>query len=100
MAKKAKKRSKKKSPSKPANVSVEKEGLLSRIKIPSLSFGKSSSLDMDEVKNVEDELRELINWVAVFEQEYDLPKEVTEKLLQRLHSVARKIGWLRCKSKE
>ncbi len=97
MAKKAKKSNKKKASSKPVSAPVEKGGLFSRIKLPSLGFGKKPEIDMSEVKSLEDEVRDLINWVAVFDQEYDLPKEVTDKLLQRLHSVARKIGWLRCK---
>lgn len=75
----------------------KKESLLSRIKLPSLGLIKKASLNMSEVKSIEDEIRDLINWVSVFEKEYDLPKEVTDKLLRKLHSIARKVGWLRCK---
>jgi len=98
--KKTKKSSKKVKPAKkvarkPVKKAV-KGGLLSKIRLPSLSFGKKSSLNVKEVKGIEGEIRDLINWVTVFEKEYDLPKEVTDQLLKRLHSVARKVGWLKC----
>ncbi|MBI2564608.1 hypothetical protein HYV79_01310 [Candidatus Woesearchaeota archaeon] len=65
----------------------------SEIRLPAVR----ASLDTNEIKNVENELRDLMNWVAVFEQEYDLPREVVDKLLNKIHSIAKKIGWLRCK---
>ena len=53
-------------------------------------------VDPQELKSIEDDVRDIINWVNVFETEYDLPKEVVDKLLERLHNVARRVGWLHC----
>ena len=52
--------------------------------------------DPQELKSIEDEIREIINWVSVFEMEYDLPKEAVEQLQERLHNIARRVGWLHC----
>lgn len=54
-------------------------------------------IPVQDLKDVEDDLRDIINWVAVFEQEYDMPKEAVDTLMNRLHEVARKIGWLHCR---
>ena len=53
-------------------------------------------IPVQDLKDVEDEIRDTINWVAVFENEYDMPKEAVETLMNRLHEVAKKVGWLRC----
>lgn len=42
-------------------------------------------IDIEEIAN---ELREIINWVAVFEEEYDLPNEVALQLRTRLEQLA------------
>lgn len=54
-------------------------------------------IPVQDLKDVEDEIRDIINWVAVFENEYDMPKEAVETLMNRLHEVAKKVGWLHCK---
>ncbi|MBI5065728.1 hypothetical protein HZA97_05825 [Candidatus Woesearchaeota archaeon] len=103
MAKKAKSKASKKA--KKPEKAPETKSLLSRISLPSFGFGKkeeaksesNQELDVNEIKSVEDDVRDLINWVAVFEKEYDIPKEATEELLNKLHSIAKKVGWLRCK---
>ncbi len=51
---------------------------------------------VQDLKDVEDDLRDIINWVAVFEQEYDMPKEAVDTLTTRLREIARKVGWLHC----
>jgi hypothetical protein len=43
---------------------------------------------MNKTKEIADEIRNIINWVVVFEQEYDLPKEVVEQLRGRLEKIA------------
>ncbi len=43
---------------------------------------------------VEDEIRDIINWVKVFETEYELPKEVVEELSERLEKLAVDVGKL------
>lgn len=37
---------------------------------------------------VVDELRDLLNWVAIFEEEYDLPTEVVKELKSRIERVS------------
>ncbi len=43
-------------------------------------------------KDVENEIRDIINWIKVFEKEYDLPAEVVEQLRSRLEGIATKLG--------
>jgi hypothetical protein len=49
-------------------------------------------LSNKKLKEAEDELRELMNWVSVFNTEYDLPAEVVEKLQKKLQKVSKIIG--------
>ncbi len=102
MAKKAKK-AKAKPKAKPrkahkskAKKSVSKQVVLQPIRVPALKPVTRPSIDVNEVQKVEDEIRDLMNWVAVFEKEYDLPKEVVETLHSKLHNIAQRIGWLKC----
>lgn len=73
---------------------VQISGIRIAQQIPQLVQRKE--LPVQDVKEIEDELREIINWVAVFEQEYDIPAEVSDTLLKRLHNIAQKVGWLHC----
>ncbi|MBD3319443.1 hypothetical protein GF342_06070 [Candidatus Woesearchaeota archaeon] len=50
----------------------------------------------DQLKAVENELKDLLNWVSVFEDEYDLDKEVVDKLKDKLRNVAEKVGNISC----
>jgi len=43
-------------------------------------------------KEIADEIRDILNWIKVFEEEYSLPAEVAEKLSSRLEAVASKLG--------
>lgn len=43
-------------------------------------------------KEVANEVRDIINWIKVFEEEYDLPAEVVNQLRTRLEGVAEKLG--------
>ncbi len=43
-------------------------------------------------KEVENEVRDIINWIKVFEEEYNLPAEVVNQLRSRLEGVATKLG--------
>ena len=43
-------------------------------------------------KEVENEVRDTINWIKVFEEEYDLPAEVVKQLRERLEAIATKLG--------
>ncbi len=49
-------------------------------------------VDDDAFEEVENEIRDLINWIKVFEEEYDLPVEVVNQLRARLEKVAEKLG--------
>lgn len=46
------------------------------------------------VKAIEDEIRDIVNWVSVFDTEYDLPEEVVSQLKDRLLKLAKDIGSL------
>lgn len=50
-----------------------------------------------EVRNVEDAVRELKNWVFVFAKEYDLPKEAIDTLSKKIDELAQKIGNIECR---
>jgi hypothetical protein len=43
-------------------------------------------------KEVENEIRDIVNWITVFEEEYDLPAEVVSQLRSRLEGLAQKLG--------
>ena len=43
-------------------------------------------------KQITNELRDLMNWTAVFSKEYDLPEEVVEEFKEKIESIAQKLG--------
>jgi hypothetical protein len=43
-------------------------------------------------EEISNELRDTINWIKVFEEEYNLPAEVVQKLRERLEKIAGKLG--------
>lgn len=51
-------------------------------------------MEIDEAnfKQATDEIREIMNWIAVFEVEYKLPNEVVCQLRERLEKVASLLG--------
>lgn len=53
---------------------------------------KELCMDYNKVKEIEDEIRDIINWVKVFEEEYGLDAEVVNALITRLENIAKKIG--------
>lgn len=54
-------------------------------------------MKLDKTK-VGDELRDLQNWVAVFEEEYDLPTEVVGELRSRIERVSQALQDLGAKN--
>ena len=48
--------------------------------------------DPRKIKEVEDEIRDTINWLAVFKQEYDLEAEVVKTLRNKLEKLAKMVG--------
>ena len=55
------------------------------------STGELLVIPVKVVRSVEDDIRDLINWVSVFEKEYDLDKEVVKTLKGKLADIAQKI---------
>jgi hypothetical protein len=49
---------------------------------------------MTEIRDIENEIRDIINWVSVFDTEYDLPSEVVEQLKSKLEKLATDVGSL------
>lgn len=49
-------------------------------------------IDAKSFKKATDELRDILNWIAVFEEEYSLPAEVVSQLKGRLEKVANLLG--------
>ena len=52
---------------------------------------------MAEIKDetltkITDEIRDTINWISVFEDEYNLPAEVVDELRKRLEDIAIKLS--------
>ena len=43
-------------------------------------------------KEVADQLRDTVNWIKVFEEEYNLPAEVVSQLRERLEAISTKLG--------
>lgn len=43
---------------------------------------------MSETKDIADGLRDLLNWIAVFEEEYMLPAEVCDQLRANVSQIA------------
>ena len=51
-------------------------------------------VEAEKIKEVEDQITDIINWVQVFEDEYNLDKEVVDTLRQKLEDVSAKVGAL------
>lgn len=49
-------------------------------------------MDEQNFKKATNELREILNWIAVFEEQYNLPNEVVSQLRDRLEKVANLLG--------
>ena len=48
------------------------------------------------INAVEDEVRNTINWLSVFAEEYDIPEEAVNKLREKLEDIAKKAAELTC----
>ncbi len=49
-------------------------------------------IDTKSFKKATDELRDMLNWIAVFEEEYNLPAEAVDQLKERLEKIANLLG--------
>ena len=48
-----------------------------------------------KIVEVEDDIRDLVNWLAVFQEEYDIAEEAVSVLRQKLEKLAKKVGTLK-----
>jgi len=46
----------------------------------------------NQIRSIENEIRDTINLLVVFQKEYDLPEEVVERLREKLENIAKRIG--------
>lgn len=53
---------------------------------------KELCMDPSKIREIENEIRDVINWVKVFEDEYGLDAEVVDTLVNRLEGLGKKIG--------
>ncbi len=51
---------------------------------------------MPDVKEAENAVRDLKNWVFVFAKEYDLPEEAINTLHNKIDELAAKIAGIKC----
>ena len=51
-----------------------------------------AEVNPEDVKAAEDKLRDIINWVEVFETEYKLDKEIVDTLRAKLEEAAVLVG--------
>ncbi len=48
------------------------------------------------IRKVENSLRDLLNWVAVFAEEYEIPKEAVDKLNEKIHEIVKLTEDINC----
>ncbi len=48
------------------------------------------------IREVENSLRDMMNWIAVFAQEYSIPEEAVTKLREKIEEIAKKAGDIPC----
>lgn len=48
------------------------------------------------IKDVENALRDMMNWVAVFAGEYNVAKEAVDKLNEKIQEIAQLAGNIKC----
>lgn len=46
----------------------------------------------EQVEAVEGDIRDIINWIATFKQEYEVPEELEKTLREKLEALAKKVG--------
>ena len=49
-------------------------------------------VDEAKLKDIENDIRDITNWIAVFEEEYSLEKEVVDQLRSKLEAISSKIA--------
>ena len=46
----------------------------------------------EQVEAIEGDIRDIINWIETFKQEYDVPEELEKTLREKLEALAKKVG--------
>ena len=52
----------------------------------------NATISSSAIQRIADDIRDMHNWIAVFDTEYDLPREVVNKLRSKLEKIARTLG--------
>ena len=50
----------------------------------------------EQVKSVENDIRDAINWLSVLQEEYDLEDDAVKAVRDKLSKIARKVGDIKC----
>ncbi|MEM3126843.1 MAG: hypothetical protein QW331_02120 [Candidatus Woesearchaeota archaeon] len=50
------------------------------------------TLSDNEIKSIENQIRDAINDLTVFQEEYDIPEEAVEDLRSKLENIAKRVG--------
>jgi hypothetical protein len=53
---------------------------------------KRLCMSYEQVESIEGDIRDILNWIATFKQEYDIPAEVEKTLNKKLEALAKKVG--------
>ncbi|MBI4148285.1 hypothetical protein HY490_03255 [Candidatus Woesearchaeota archaeon] len=65
--------------------------------MPKAKKSTKPSVDVRGIREAEDAVRDLKNWVFVFAKEYDLPEEAVKMLHAKVHEVAERIRVISCR---
>ena len=58
---------------------------------------KKTEPDVNALREIENDLRDMKNWVFVFAKQYELSDEARDMLHEKIDEVAQKVGKLTCK---
>ncbi len=94
--KKPAKKTIKKSSKKAAKKTVKKKASKKKVAKGVKKNSRGRSKCALAINSAEDEVRNTLNWLAVFAEEYNLEAEVVKKLKSKLQLIARKVGKIPC----
>ena len=58
---------------------------------------KKTEPDVNALREIENDLRDMKNWAFVFAKQYELSDEARDMLHEKIDEVAQKVGKLTCK---
>jgi len=53
---------------------------------------KRLCMTYEQVESIEGDIRDILNWIETFKQEYDVPAEMEKILNKKLGALAKKVG--------